>query len=343
VITGRPLLDNRADAALFTGRAAELGMLGSALEHEFNCLVTGDAGIGKTSLLRALMYRSRTEAGGPAGMTKHAMTYVRAEGITSGGQLLDRVARAVLGEHYTPTVADDAEAALRQLAGGRMRDEEAGHPGAPRPSVIILDDVTAGAGREVFGLARDELWRLGYVWVVAARSAERGGLLAPPADAFFERVIPMSALTCGEASELIAKRLGEVPGPWAAAAGRVVGGNPRRLLDVARDVVQGTVPAECVLESIADRDTAIATLGRPEAMLAAELGALGAAAASDEALLSRLGWTRSRAVQVFTRLEAAGLVLAEDVRAGQGRPRKVFRLVPPAEFTQRRAGSGSAA
>jgi len=342
-MTGRPLLDNRADAALFTGRAADLDMLGSALEHQFNCFVTGDSGMGKTSLLRALMYRSRTQAGGPAGMTKYAMTYVRVEGITSGGPLLDRVARGVLGEHYSPVAAGDADAALRQLAGRRMRDEETAHHGAASPSVIILDDVTAGAGHEVFGRLRDELWGLGYVWVVAARSTERGGLLAPPADAFFERLIPMSALTCDEASELIAKRLGEEPGPWAAAAGQVVGGNPRRLLDVARDVVQGKVPAECVLESIADRDSAIATLGRPEAMLAAELGALGAAAASDEALLSRLGWTRSRAVQVFTSLEAAGLVLAEDVRAGQGRPRKVFRLVPPVEFARSRAESGSAA
>lgn len=342
-MTGRPLLDNRADAALFTGRAAELDMLGSALEHQFNCFVTGEAGMGKTSLLRTLMYRSRTQTGGLAGTTKHAMTYVRVEGITSGEQLLDRVARGVLGEHYTPGGAGDGDAALRQLAGRRGEDEEAAHPGAPSPSVIIVDDVTARAGHEVFGLLRDELWGLGYIWVVAARTTERGGLLGPPADAFFERVIPMGALTCGEASELITKRLGGAPGPWAGQAGRVVGGNPRRLLDVARDVVQGKVPAECVLGSITERDTAIATLGRPEAMLAAELGALGAAAASDDALLSRLGWTRSRAVQVFTRLEAAGLVAAEDVRTGQGRPRKVFRLVPPAEFAQRRAGAGSAA
>ncbi len=87
----------------------------------------------------------------------------------------------------------------------------------------------------------------------------------------------------------------------AAEAGKVVGGNPRRLLDVARDVIERKVPAECVLGSITNRDAAIAKLGRPEAMLATELDALGAAAASDDALLSRLGWTRSRAVQVFTR------------------------------------------
>lgn len=342
-MTGRPLLDNRADAALFTGRESELDMFDSALEHKFNCLVTGDAGMGKTSLLRAMMYRARTQIDGLGVARKDAMTYVRAEGITSGGELLGRIARGVLGEHYSPALLSDADATLRQLAGMREHDDRAARTGSRRSLVIIVDDVTASAGHEVFGLLRDELWELGYVWVVAARSAERGGLLVPPADAFFERVITMSALSSGEATELITKRLGEVPGAWAAEAGSVVGGNPRRLLDVAREVIAGKVPAECVLGSIADRDAAIAKLGRPEAMLAAELDALGAAAASDDALLSRLGWTRSRAVQVFTHLEEAGLVLAEDVRSGQGRPRKVFRLIPPAKATRNRTESGSAA
>jgi len=343
-MTGRPLLDNRADAALFTGRESEVAMVGSALEHKFNCLITGDAGVGKTSLLRTLMYRARAQSAGPPVTRKHAMTYARAEGITSGAELLDRIARGVLGEHYSPTLLGDVDATLRQLAATRERDEETAHTGSQRTSVIILDDVTASAGHEVFGLLRDELWELGYVWVVAARSAERGGLLVPPADAFFERVITMSALSGEEATELIAKRLGQAPGAWAAEAGKVVGGNPRRLLDVARDVIERKVPAECVLGSIANRDAAIAKLGRPEAMLATELDALGAAAASDDALLSRLGWTRSRAVQVFTRLEEAGLVLTEDVRSGQGRPRKMFRLIPPAKFSPiRTPESGSAA
>lgn len=218
----------------------------------------------------------------------------------------------------------------------RYQNEETAHTDGLITSVIIVDDVTASAGHSVFGQLRDQLWELGYVWVVAARTAERGGLLLPPADAFFQRVITVEPLRTGEANELIAKRRREDPGAWAEEAARVVGGNPRRLLDVARDVVAHNVPAEIVLGSIANRDAAIHKLGRPESMLAAELDALGAAAASDDALLTRLGWTRSRAVQVLTRLEEAGLVRPENVRAGQGRPRKVFRLTPPAEYAQSR-------
>jgi GTPase SAR1 family protein len=92
MLSGRPLLDNRADTALFTGRELELSMLCSALEHQFNCLVVGDAGMGKTTLLRALMYRARNHVDEPGLIGNYAITYVRAEGITAGAELLDRIA-----------------------------------------------------------------------------------------------------------------------------------------------------------------------------------------------------------------------------------------------------------
>jgi predicted ArsR family transcriptional regulator len=65
-------------------------------------------------------------------------------------------------------------------------------------------------------------------------------------------------------------------------------------------------------------------------MLIAELEAIGPASASDERLLKRLGWTRSRASQVFKQLEEAGVVRAAmEAPEGGGRPRKVFRPVGP--------------
>jgi predicted transcriptional regulator len=60
-------------------------------------------------------------------------------------------------------------------------------------------------------------------------------------------------------------------------------------------------------------------------MLLAELEARGAASASDEELLRSLGWTRPRAVQVFSELEEAGLVASETEKGPTGRPRKVYR------------------
>jgi DNA-binding MarR family transcriptional regulator len=81
------------------------------------------------------------------------------------------------------------------------------------------------------------------------------------------------------------------------------------------------------------REERLAELGRSAFMLMAELESLGPASASDKQLLQRLGWTRSRAVQVFRQLEEAGLVTSETVKGDSGRPRKVYR---PAELVTAR-------
>jgi hypothetical protein len=82
-------------------------------------------------------------------------------------------------------------------------------------------------------------------------------------------------------------------------------------------------------------------------MLANELEAVGWAAASDPRLLARMGWTRPRVVQVIAELEDRGLVQVREENTGRGRPRKLYRLTPAAEFTgpgrsqQRETGSES--
>ena len=60
-LSGRPLLDNDADQEVFVGREPELLALRRSLTTGLNCLVIGDPGSGKTSLVRALMFRLRSE------------------------------------------------------------------------------------------------------------------------------------------------------------------------------------------------------------------------------------------------------------------------------------------
>jgi hypothetical protein len=67
-------------------------------------------------------------------------------------------------------------------------------------------------------------------------------------------------------------------------------------------------------------------------MLAGEIDALGWVSASDERLLDRMGWTRPRVVQVIAELESRGLVNMREENTGRGRPRKLYRLTPAADF-----------
>jgi predicted transcriptional regulator len=62
--------------------------------------------------------------------------------------------------------------------------------------------------------------------------------------------------------------------------------------------------------------------------LLAELDAGGPAGPSDEPLLRKLQWSRSRASQVFNELEENGLVRASEKPSKSGRrPRRVYEAI----------------
>jgi hypothetical protein len=345
-LSGRPLADNVMDAALFVGREAELSTIDAALRQELNVCVAGSPGIGTTSLLRMLMYRLRARPGvggvGGAGGTSGVggaddewggVHYVRAEGASTGEEVLARIATDVLGRaHVRDALPVETFANLR-----RHRQELAtahrakGSTGAGRlHAVVIIDDLPSAAGYDLFSRHRDELWTSGYRWVVAAQR-EHSGLLRPPADAFFERVVELGPLTHADAVDLIERRQ-LWPSGWPEQVAAAVGGHPRQLLSTAREYAERPGALEAAMTATGQRDAAIARLGRPAAMLAVELASLGCASASDDELLHRLGWTRARATQVLTLLDHADLVRSEARKLAHGRPKKVFRLVTPEEY-----------
>jgi DNA-binding MarR family transcriptional regulator len=106
-------------------------------------------------------------------------------------------------------------------------------------------------------------------------------------------------------------------------------------LEVARELAAGPAVGGARLNTVSGlkaRTEALAQVGRPARMLAEELDALGWASASDQRLLDRMGWTRPRVVQVIAELESRGLVEMREESTGRGRPRKLYRLTPAADF-----------
>jgi hypothetical protein len=196
---------------------------------------------------------------------------------------------------------------------------------APQPTVVVLDGIDADSGHELFGRLRDVLWQAPVSWVVTARDR---GLLAPPADSFFEQVIELSPLAVDEVDELLKRRLGDdarkLPVHEIALASE---GNPRHALELAREVVIDRQDLASVLEQRAVRESRVSELGRAPSMLLAEIEQLGRPVwASDEELLGRMGWTRNRAVQVLGQLEHEGLLRSYSDRGPRGGNVKMYSI-----------------
>ena len=318
-LSGRPLLDTRADAALFVDRDAELDRLIRAVAEGLNVLVSGARGLGRTSLLRQLAYRM---AGGQAVRVLDATSW------TEPGAFLHRVAGAVgidtstLGQTAAGDVVARLSAAVSPL--GQGTDE-------PQSGVLAVDGLSPAVAQVVFGQLRDEIWRVPLTWLVSCAEVDEPAFLRPPADAFFDTTVRLPPLTDEAVSDLLRRRAtpAELSDDAVSEIVAVAGGNPRRAIDLARHLVLApTIDADAVTavrDRLLQRDETVARLGSPARMLLAELEASGGASASDERLLERLGWTRPRAAQVLGLLERAGLVEATDEQRVSGRPRRVYR------------------
>ena len=324
-ISQRPLQGTSVDAALFVDRTAELETLLRSVGLGFNSLVLADRGSGKTSLLRQLE-RQLVDAGSET-------RFVEASGAGSVEDLIALMHLAIHGRRR-----DATEKLLASIDGeeGIAADVARLAPSDGQQLVVIVDSVS---GPEIvhglFGRLRDEVWQLPITWIVSGNRSDRTRYLEAPADSFFDAVVELGELSVEEATELLRRRArsaaaddpaGEVLLGVAAALGQQVSPRtPRNLLAAAREVLLADEdPGQWVTNQYALQRRAV-ELGRPAAMLFTELMDLAPVSASDERLLERLGWTRTRASQVFKQLEEAGLVVVtEETPDGPGRPRKLY-------------------
>lgn len=347
-LSARPLLDNAVDAKLFVDRQDEIDTLFTALRHGWNIAVFGEAGSGKTSLIRHLMYRARTDPAAHVELPAEAVTYVSAEGVLDPAELLRRIIDA-LADGLLPARTDisatdkllvqlgltlNSRRDRFHLVGMATFDDSDPQRRRITVPVIIVEDVTRVAAHGLFGSLRDRLWELGCQWIVTARASEGAGILQPPADAFFESVTTLGPLTPESARDMIGRRRDSSPGTWPDNLVQALGGNPRRVLAAAREVIANKIDFGDVLDAIALRNAEIERLGESHVKIANALESLGSASASDPQLLNRLEWTRARAVQLLTDLAAAGLVQSDDVKQKQGRPRRVYRLTPALDYVR---------
>lgn len=321
-LSGRPLTDNPIDRLLFVDRVDEARRLLASVERRSNALVTGAPGIGKTSLLHRAGKELRARGYEP--------TFIDAAPASSLEDLIDLI-RWRIGK---APIVSPMETVLRQVAGREALGGAASLTrllatlgegvGPDDRRVLFVDQLSSGEiGHTLFGRLRDEVWRLPFTWVVAIDEHQRVALTRPPADAFFPVTVEVGPLSPDDALDLLERRLGGTPVPGIERIVAIAGGSPRRLLALARDLVINERPADEILRREQQRHTLLDELGDSAGLLFAFLQEHGASSASDEDLLTAMGWTRARATQVLNSLEAAGLAVGRREKGGR---RKLYAL-----------------
>jgi hypothetical protein len=284
-------------------------------------------------LLRRLAWLLRTADGEPV-----TVVQISAAEAEDAAEVLRRLVRRLAGDEAEATAIvarSDSVALLERLAAA-----------LPDNPVLLIDDVSASAGRALFGALRDDVWRLPASWVVGVAAPDAEVLLRPPADVFFEAVVELPPLSAVDAGEMLHRRGVSLSADDAKSLTDLAGGVPRRLVDLGRTLLlDGRTVADLIAER-SGRQARLAVLSEPAAALLRVLEDVGAAGPSDPPVQQRMAVSRPRLVTLFRELLDAGLVaeLGPERRGGEpkgpGRPRVRYRPVTLAE--QAEAGGAPA-
>jgi DNA-binding transcriptional ArsR family regulator len=316
-ISQRPLSGSDADARLFVDRKEETGAALRALGLGFNLLVLGDPKSGRTSFLRHVERRATSEG--------RRTAFVDAQAHPGPASLVEGLRGALGGESPGATVP-----------GATLTESDLANMASPPegPATVFVDNLSPGTAQTLFGRFRDVLWQFEHQWVVSGLLVRRSEYLEPPADSFFDSIIELGPLNEEDARALLEIRIALA---GASDDARQLEGLIDRIVKATSERTPGVLLAltrevllhggdESRLQELAELGRRARALGRSHAMLFSELETLAPVHAGDERLLQRLGYTRSRIVQMLKDLEGAGVV--ESRREGR---RQLYYLNPGAE------------
>lgn len=326
-LSARPLLDTKTDAALYVGRQAELNRVLEGADMQFNTFVLGSRGSGKTSFLHQVSRQARQRGfrvvfleGALAQNEQEVLELLRWR-LGAAPQAMQTTFEAFQQRRPQLAVSSALLRCVEDIA--RVLND------STERLLVLLDDVpNVPTARQLFGNHRDLLWQLPVVWVVAGDVGHKASYLDKPADVFFEQVVTLSPLPTDVAHEFLRARVArrEAGDALLREVIAAADGHPRALLEFLRAaLVEGADPGRLGVARTRLAELA-AALGEPAVRVVEDLAANGAVSASDEAFLRRMDWSRSRAVQVFRKLEHAGLVRSSRLQTESGSIRKVYEL-----------------
>jgi predicted transcriptional regulator len=315
IFRDRPLLPSSLDSKLYLARPDLERALLEPLRQDRNVLLLGEAGSGKTTLMRRVAKQLEKE--------ERRTVWVNGSLAETAAELLASV-NSALGGSPPPGVPEEAAGGSGRLLA--LTQALAAH----RPAVIMVDGLTeTEVGFDLFGRVRDELWMAGHTWLVSIRPQDSAALRSPPAEAFWAAVVEIPPLDEREVSEFL--RLGLERDEWRQLHKIPFAGHPRFLIrEVESALKQKPEPKETGIRALLERAS---QLGRSEEIALLELINLGRpASVHDPELSKRLGWSRPYAQRIFSSLESEGLVRSIPEARGErtGRPRKLYEPNPGA-------------
>ena len=315
-----PLLDRFEDSELFVA-PDDYARASWAAAQGLNLLLIGTRGAGKTTVLHQLQLALRSEPGAhPVFVDLSSANSVEVALTTLVGAASEALDRPLTFAPSLPRPGESAEDHAARVAIAQLSVLER--------CTLLIDNVRPEhVGFPLFGIFRDRLWETPHQWIVAASPGSTPWLLRPPADAFWEEAVELG-YSAAAGLELVARRVGGRP-PWLEEIVGEVGTNPRRLLQAALTASRSPQDAATVLHAWQDWHRRLGALERREALLMAELASRPPVSASDEELLSSLGWARSSLLRSLEHLETAGYVESWSEASGTGRPRRLFAALEP--------------
>jgi DNA-binding MarR family transcriptional regulator len=325
-ISLRPLSATLAGGELFVGRHEELTQLESNVIAAVNTLVLAERGAGLTSFLNQAVGDLEVKddlrvvvLSGEAARTAGDFLGAVADRLITAATA-DRTSATVMAPEHRDPASDTATGLMRRLDRIAQLASDLG-----TAVVVVIDGIGIPAvAHTVFGQLRNELWQMDQItWVLGGAASQRGRHLEPPAEAFWESVIDLPALSRNDLYTILAKRHLALSPDSRDAVIDAAAGNPMKLLLAARNAEEGRLPGQ------REQDPKLSEAG---ARLIHYLQTHGPASASDGGLLADLGLSRARAQQILGALERAGLVIGElaQTDGSPGRPRKVYRLTEDA-------------
>jgi len=332
-LSSRPLLNNNIDRGLFVDREAELQKLEQYVRGQSNALLTGERGIGKTSLLYALDQRLCA-----AGLTCAVVSLGDVEtlpaALTHITVILARSSSS-LEVVLPPTPRSGLIEPEREVETLRRTIEKA--TGTRGGTVaLLIDNIDPLIAHSLFGRLRDTIWTIPATWVVTCSLRDLGAFLTPPADAFFEAQLRLQPFTIQDSHHALALRAPDLPPEIIEGIVSLADGRPRSVIQTAHAVLQEATRAPSETDGLtwaleracqvrAEQEGAVASLTRRARALWDDLVQNGPASASDELLMRRLGWSRPHIAKAFYELENAGLVMTYQTPSTTGRrPRRLF-------------------